>query len=141
MVSCLLGVDEERANMMVLERMKLFVDVSVANPWLKYIQMCVACTPLHLSLADLRPQLREQGCHDGLLEPSPSRPGPSLHAALPLSADPFVVQAWSLSYIPTTPATMLQSMKTYAHSQSLTPGAPTLSVLLPPSHQALDRSP
>ncbi|KAL8292095.1 hypothetical protein RQP46_001561 [Phenoliferia psychrophenolica] len=75
---------------------KLYTDVSVEHPWLRYIQI-----------------FENKGSMMGCSNPHP-------HG-----------QAWSLSYIPSIPATMLQSEKAYAHAQKWTANAPLLTNGLP----------
>ncbi|BGP43699.1 galactose-1-phosphate uridyl transferase [Rhodotorula kratochvilovae] len=71
---------------------KLYKDVSLEHPWLKYIQI-----------------FENKGAMMGCSNPHP-------HG-----------QAWSLSYIPSIPATMLQAQRDFAHEHQPVEGVPTLT--------------
>ncbi|GAA5823984.1 hypothetical protein JCM3770_004620 [Rhodotorula araucariae] len=71
---------------------KLYKDVSLENPWLKYIQI-----------------FENKGAMMGCSNPHP-------HG-----------QAWSLSYIPSIPATMLQAQRDFAFEHQPVEGVPTLT--------------
>ncbi|GAA5842917.1 hypothetical protein JCM9279_004028 [Rhodotorula babjevae] len=71
---------------------KLYKDVSLDNPWIKYIQI-----------------FENKGSMMGCSNPHP-------HG-----------QAWSLSYIPSTPKTMLDAQRAYALEHKPVEGVPTLT--------------
>ncbi|TNY19674.1 galactose-1-phosphate uridylyltransferase [Rhodotorula diobovata] len=75
---------------------KLYKDVSLENPWIKYIQV-----------------FENKGSMMGCSNPHP-------HG-----------QAWSLSYVPSTPQTMLEAQRDYAHEHKPVEGVPTLTNGLP----------
>ncbi|GJN94021.1 hypothetical protein Rhopal_007084-T1 [Rhodotorula paludigena] len=86
---------------------KLYKDVSLENPWIKYIQV-----------------FENKGAMMGCSNPHP-------HG-----------QAWSLSYVPSIPSTMLAAQRDFAHEHKPVEGVPTLtnglaSLLLTYAHTEL----
>lgn len=95
----------------------MYKDVSLENPWIKYIQMCVSvvvppCLARELTFCDA--SFENKGTMMGCSNPHP-------HG-----------QAWSLSYVPSIPQTMLESQRKWAFEWrgKQKSGVPTLCVFV-----------